>query len=34
MANFEQIPLERFRDILKRSFNHYKNSEITCYPHN
>ena len=34
MAKFEQILWERFRDILKRSFKHHKNSEIACYPHN
>ena len=34
MAKFEQILYERFRDILKRSFKHHKNSEIACYPHN
>ena len=34
MAKFEQILWERFRNILKRSFKHHKNSEIACYPHN
>ena len=34
MAKFEQILWERFRNILKRSFEHHKNSEIACYPHN
>ena len=33
MAKFEQIRCERFRDILKRSFKHHKNSEIAYYPH-
>ena len=33
MAKFEQIRCERFRDILKRSFKHHKNSEISYYPH-
>ena len=34
MAKFEQILRERFRNILKQSFKHHKNSEIACYPHN
>ena len=34
MAKFEHILWERFRNILKRSFKHHKNSEIACYPHN
>ena len=34
MAKFEQILWERFRNILKRSFKHHKNSEIVSYPHN
>ena len=34
MSKFEQILWERFRNILKRSFKHHKNSEIACYPHN
>ena len=33
MAKFKQILWERFRDILKRSFKHHKNSEIAYYPH-
>ena len=34
MAKFEQIPWERFRNNLKRSFKNHKNSEIAYYPHN
>ena len=34
MAKFEKILCERYRNILKRSFKHHKNSEIACYPHN
>ena len=34
MAKFKQILWERFRNILTRSFNNHKNSEIACYPHN
>ena len=34
IAKFEQILWERFRNILKRSFKHHKNSEIACYRHN
>ena len=34
MAKFEQLLWERFRNILKRSFKHHKNSEIARYPHN
>ena len=33
LRKFEQIRFERFRDILKRSFKHHKNSEIAYYPH-
>ena len=33
IAKFEQILGERFRNILKRSFKHHKNTEIACYPH-
>ena len=31
MAKFQQILWERFRNILTRSFNNHKNSEIACY---
>ena len=34
MAKFQQILWERFRNILTRSFNNHKNSEIARYPHN
>ena len=34
MAKFQQILWERFRNILTRSFNNHKNSEIACYPYN
>ena len=34
MAKYQQILWERFRNILTRSFNNHKNSEIACYPHN
>ena len=34
MEKFEQILWERFRNILKRSFNNHKKSEIVYYPHN
>ena len=34
MAKFEQILWERFRNILRQSFKHHKNSEIACYPNN
>ena len=34
MAKSEQILWERFRNILKQSFKHHKNSEIASYPHN
>ena len=34
MAKFEQIPSERFGNLLKQSFKNHKNSEIACYPHN
>ena len=34
MAKFEQIPWERFWNILKRSYKNHKNSEIACYLHN
>ena len=34
MAKFGQILWESFRNILKRSLKHHKNSEIACSPHN
>ena len=34
VAKFQQILWEHFRNILTRSFNNHKNSEIACYPYN
>ena len=34
ISKFKQILWERFRNNLKRSFKHNKNSEIECYQHN